>query len=160
MSKRRRRSKRSARHLARHQRSYGFVGVDVLEQEARGAVAQRAEDALVELEGRHHQHVDRSAHRRHRGRALGVAVSLWMWTAFPFDLTGYGTDWTLALRIAFVVGVVATSSAVLVGLAQAHRRRSHVRRFPVTRGRHRRQRRTVARRSEGGPWSSMSTQSG
>ncbi len=50
--------------------------------------------------------------------AFGVAVSLRMWTVFPFDFTGYGTDWTLAVRIALVVGIVATSIAVVVGLVK------------------------------------------
>jgi hypothetical protein len=50
--------------------------------------------------------------------AFGLAVSVRMWAVFPFDFTGYGTDWTWAVRVALVVGIVATAIGALVNLVK------------------------------------------
>jgi hypothetical protein len=50
--------------------------------------------------------------------AFGLAVSVRMWTVFPFDFTGYGTDWSWAFRVALVVGIAGTAIGVLVNLVK------------------------------------------
>jgi hypothetical protein len=50
--------------------------------------------------------------------AFGMAVSLRMWAVFPFDFSGYDTDWGWALRVALGVGIVATSIGALVNLVK------------------------------------------
>lgn len=47
---------------------------------------------------------------------VGLAVAVRMWTVFPFDFSGYGTDWAWAVRVALAVGIVATSIGALVNL--------------------------------------------
>ena len=64
---------------------------------------------------------------RDRGRAkalgdlitagFGLAVSVRMWTVFPFDFSGYATDWSWALRVALGLGIAVTAIAALANLA-------------------------------------------
>jgi hypothetical protein len=49
---------------------------------------------------------------------FGVAVSVRLWSVFPFDFVGYDTDWTGVVRVALVLGIVGTSIAVLVHLVK------------------------------------------
>ena len=49
--------------------------------------------------------------------AFGLAISVRMWTVFPFDFSGYGTDWSGALRVALGVGIAVLAVAVLANLA-------------------------------------------
>lgn len=46
--------------------------------------------------------------------ALSLAVSIRTWNVFPFDFSGYGTDWSWALRAILVLAIVGTSVAVIV----------------------------------------------
>jgi hypothetical protein len=50
--------------------------------------------------------------------AFGLGVGIRMWTVFPFDFAGYDTDWAWAVRVALVVGIVATSAGVLANLVK------------------------------------------
>jgi hypothetical protein len=50
--------------------------------------------------------------------AFGLVVAVRMWAVFPFDFTGYGTDWSWAMRVALVVGIVATAIGALVNLVK------------------------------------------
>jgi hypothetical protein len=64
----------------------------------------------------------------HRGRiraladlvtaAFGLAVGLRMWEVFPFDFTGYATDWSGLVNIALIIGIVATGIAIIVNLVK------------------------------------------
>ena len=64
----------------------------------------------------------------HRGRArpladlvtavFALAVGLRMWAVFPFDFAGYATDWSGFVRIALIIGVVATGIAIIVNLVR------------------------------------------
>ena len=49
--------------------------------------------------------------------AFGLAIGVRLWTVFPFDFSGYGTDWTGALRVALGVGIAVMAIAVLANLA-------------------------------------------
>jgi hypothetical protein len=50
--------------------------------------------------------------------AFGLVVAVRMWAVFPFDFSGYGSDWTWAMRVALVVGIVATAIGALVNLVK------------------------------------------
>jgi hypothetical protein len=50
--------------------------------------------------------------------AFGLAVSVRMWSVFPFDFVGYETDWSWAFRVALLVGIVGTAIAVLANLVK------------------------------------------
>ena len=64
----------------------------------------------------------------HRGRiraladlvtaAFALAVGLRMWEVFPFDFTGYATDWSGFARVALIVGIVATGIALVAHLVK------------------------------------------
>lgn len=64
----------------------------------------------------------------HRGRsraaadlvtaAFALAVGLRLWEVFPFDFTGYGTDWTQPTRIVIGVAVAVTGIAIIANLAK------------------------------------------
>lgn len=49
---------------------------------------------------------------------FGLAVSLQMWDVFPFDFTGWSTDWSWLVRVALVVGIVGSGIAILVHLVR------------------------------------------
>jgi hypothetical protein len=49
--------------------------------------------------------------------AFGLAISARLWTLFPFDFSGYGTDWSGGLRVALGVGIAVMAVAVLANLA-------------------------------------------
>ena len=49
--------------------------------------------------------------------AFGLAISVRLWTVFPFDFSGYGTDWGGGLRVALGVGIAVMAIAVLANLA-------------------------------------------
>jgi hypothetical protein len=49
--------------------------------------------------------------------AFGLAISMRLWTVFPFDFSGYGTDWGGAFRVALGVGIAVMAIAVLANLA-------------------------------------------
>ena len=49
--------------------------------------------------------------------AFGLAISARLWTVFPFDFSGYDTDWSGPLRVALGVGVAVMAIAVLANLA-------------------------------------------
>ncbi len=65
-----------------------------------------------------------AVHHRGRSRALadvvtaafGLAVGLRMWEVFPFDFTGYATDWSGPVRLALGVGIGATGIAIIANL--------------------------------------------
>lgn len=65
-------------------------------------------------------------HHRGRARALAdlvtaafaLAAGLRMWEVFPFDFTGYATDWSGLMRAALGVGIAATGIAIVVNLAK------------------------------------------
>jgi hypothetical protein len=67
-----------------------------------------------------------AVHHRGRFRALadlvtaafGLAVGLRMWEVFPFDFTGYATDWSGPVRVALGVGIAATGIAIVANLAK------------------------------------------
>jgi hypothetical protein len=46
--------------------------------------------------------------------ALGLAVSLRLWSVFPFDFSTYDTDWSWLFRVGLGVGIVGTVIAVIV----------------------------------------------
>lgn len=50
--------------------------------------------------------------------AFALAVGLRMWEVFPFDFTGYATDWTGLVRVALGVGIALTGIAIIANLAQ------------------------------------------
>jgi uncharacterized membrane protein len=64
----------------------------------------------------------------HRGRiraladlvtaAFALAVGLRMWEVFPFDFTGYATDWSGFAHVALIVGIVATGIAIIANLVK------------------------------------------
>lgn len=64
----------------------------------------------------------------HRGRiraladlvtaAFGLAVGLRMWEVFPFDFTGYATDWSGFVNVVLIIGIVATGIAIIVSLVK------------------------------------------
>lgn len=64
----------------------------------------------------------------HRGRArafgdlvtaaFAMAVGLRFWEVFPFDFTGYATDWSTAMRIALGLGIAATGIAIIANLVK------------------------------------------
>ena len=49
--------------------------------------------------------------------AFGLAISVRLWTVFPFDFSGHGTDWNGTLRVALGVGIAVMAVAVLANLA-------------------------------------------
>jgi hypothetical protein len=65
-------------------------------------------------------------HDEGRFRALGdlvtaafaLAVSLRLWSVFPFDFTGYETDWSWLLRAGLAVGIGGTVIAIIVQLVR------------------------------------------
>ena len=67
-----------------------------------------------------------AVHHRGRSRALAdlvtaafaLAVGLRMWEVFPFDFTGYATDWSTPMRVALGVGIFATGVAVIANLVK------------------------------------------
>jgi hypothetical protein len=60
-------------------------------------------------------------HDRGRFRALGdlvtaafaLAVSLRLWSVFPFDFSAYDTDWSWLLRVGLAVGIGGTVVAMI-----------------------------------------------
>lgn len=46
--------------------------------------------------------------------AFGFVVSLRMWDVFPFDFSGWQTDWSWLVRTALVVGIGGTAIAMIV----------------------------------------------
>lgn len=50
--------------------------------------------------------------------AFTVVVGLRMWTVFPFDFTGYATDWSTFVRVVIGVGIVGAGIAVVVNLVR------------------------------------------
>jgi hypothetical protein len=64
----------------------------------------------------------------HRGRiraladmvtaAFSLAVGVRMWEVFPFDFTGYATDWSGFVNVALIIGIVATGIAIIVNLVK------------------------------------------
>lgn len=64
----------------------------------------------------------------HRGRsrafadlvtaAFALAVGLRVWEVFPFDFTGYTTDWSGPMRVALGVGIAATGIAIITNLVK------------------------------------------
>jgi hypothetical protein len=67
-----------------------------------------------------------AVHHRGRSRALAdlvtaafaLAVGLRMWEVFPFDFTGYATDWSVPMRVALGVGIAATGIAIIANLVK------------------------------------------
>lgn len=65
-----------------------------------------------------------AVHHRGRVRALAdlvttafaLAVGLRLWEVFPFDFTGYATDWSTPLRVLLGVGIAATGIAIIANL--------------------------------------------
>lgn len=53
--------------------------------------------------------------------AFGFVVSLRMWNVFPFDFSGWETDWSWLVRTALVVGIVGTAIAMIVNLGRLAR---------------------------------------
>lgn len=47
---------------------------------------------------------------------FGLAVTMRFWSVFPFDFTGYETDWSWVVRIVLVVGFVGSGISILVNL--------------------------------------------
>lgn len=45
---------------------------------------------------------------------MGVAVGVVTWDVFPFDFSGWGTDWTWLVRLVVAVGIVGSSISVVV----------------------------------------------
>jgi hypothetical protein len=45
---------------------------------------------------------------------MGVAVGVVTWDVFPFDFSGWGTDWTWLVRLVVAVGIVGSAISVLV----------------------------------------------
>jgi hypothetical protein len=64
----------------------------------------------------------------HRGRfrafadlvtaAFALAVGLRMWEVFPFDFTGYVTDWSGLVRVALGLGIAAIVIAIVANLVK------------------------------------------
>lgn len=50
--------------------------------------------------------------------AFAFAVTLRTWQVFPFDFTAYATDWSGLMRVALVVGMVATGIAAIANLVK------------------------------------------
>ncbi len=50
--------------------------------------------------------------------AFTVVVGLRMWAVFPFDFSGYATDWSTLVRVLIAVGVVGAGIAVVVNLVR------------------------------------------
>lgn len=50
--------------------------------------------------------------------AFALAVGLRMWAVFPFDFTGYSTDWTTVVRVAIGLGIAATGIAIIANLVK------------------------------------------
>jgi len=50
--------------------------------------------------------------------AFALAVGLRMWTVFPFDFTGYATDWSGLVRVALGLGIAATGIAIIANLVK------------------------------------------
>lgn len=49
---------------------------------------------------------------------FGLAVTARLWVVFPFDFAGYGSDWSWLLRVALVVGFVATATGAIAHLVK------------------------------------------
>lgn len=64
----------------------------------------------------------------HRGRsrafadlvtaAFALAVGLRMWEVFPFDFTGYATDWSGPMRVVLGGGIAATGIAIIANFVK------------------------------------------
>ena len=50
--------------------------------------------------------------------AVGLVVAVRTWQVFPFDFSSWARDWSWAIRVALVVGMVATSIGVVVALVR------------------------------------------
>jgi hypothetical protein len=50
--------------------------------------------------------------------SFGIAVGVRTWTVFPFDFSGYATDWSWLARTVVIAGIIATSIAALVNLVR------------------------------------------
>lgn len=50
--------------------------------------------------------------------AFSLAVGLRMWAVFPFDFTGYSTDWTTVVRVVIGLGIAATGIAIIANLVK------------------------------------------
>lgn len=49
---------------------------------------------------------------------LGLVVCLRTWSVFPFDFSGWATDWTWLARTILVIGIVGTSIGILVSIGK------------------------------------------
>lgn len=45
---------------------------------------------------------------------MGVAVGVVTWDVFPFDFSGWGTDWSWLVRLVVAVGIVGSAIGVVV----------------------------------------------
>ena len=50
--------------------------------------------------------------------AFAMAVGLRLWDVFPFDFTGYETDWSPYLHVGFIVVIAAIGIAIVVNLVK------------------------------------------
>ncbi len=63
-------------------------------------------------------------HDRGRFRALGdlvtngfgLALTMRTWDVFPFDFSGYATDWTWLVRMVLVIAIVGTAIGIVTSL--------------------------------------------
>jgi hypothetical protein len=53
--------------------------------------------------------------------ALGLAVTVRIWTVFPFDFSVHGQDWTWMVRALLVIAIVGTAIAIVTNLGKVIR---------------------------------------
>jgi hypothetical protein len=49
---------------------------------------------------------------------FGLVVSLRTWDVFPFDFTAYTTDWSTAIRVLLVIGIVGSAIGIVMNLVK------------------------------------------
>lgn len=49
---------------------------------------------------------------------FGLAVTMRTWAVFPFDFSGYATDWTWLVRTVLVIAIVGTAIGIVASLAK------------------------------------------
>lgn len=49
---------------------------------------------------------------------FALSVGLRMWAVFPFDFSGYATDWSTVVRVALGLGIAATGIAIIANLVK------------------------------------------
>lgn len=50
--------------------------------------------------------------------AFGLAVTMRMWSVFPFSFEGYGQDWTWLVRLGLALGIAGTLLGLMVALVK------------------------------------------